>query len=192
MVSSSWRGQNPIYEQSFHHRSSGMIKNSDHSTSVVKRTLSLLLLLRLARVRLRALAERLGRWKELRRFESLCESRLEGLATRVGARRGVSVAVSGTRSVTSSVLTEGVPSCGRGGWIADVSLVIYIHHLKKAWIWITKWKINYYWAEIILFLKSQLSSVFCWWFVANLPYKTNENTLWRWINLQRQLKGPFK
>lgn len=108
-----------------------MIKYSDHSTSVVKRTLSLLLLLRLARVRLCALAERLGRRQKLRRFESVCESRLEGFATRVGTRRGIAVAVSGTRSVPTSILTKRVSSRGRGGWIANVGLLINIHHLKK-------------------------------------------------------------
>jgi hypothetical protein len=108
----------------------GLIYDSDHSTSVVERTLLLLLLLlRFARIRLLALTERLRRRQKLRRLESVCESGLEGLSAGIGARRGVAVSISVSVVVA---LTERVTSGGRGGRIAaHARLVAQVHHLKK-------------------------------------------------------------
>jgi hypothetical protein len=109
----------------------GLIYDSDHSTSVVERTLLLLLLLllRFARIRLLALTERLRRRQKLRRLESVRESGLEGLSAGIGARRGVAVSISVSVVVA---LTERVTSGGRGGRIAaHARLVAQVHHLKK-------------------------------------------------------------
>jgi hypothetical protein len=109
----------------------GLIYDCDHSTSVVERTLLLLLLLlRFARIRLLALTERLRRRQKLRRLESVRESGLEGLSAGIGARRGVAVSISISVSVVA--LTERVTSGGRGGRIAaHARLVAQVHHLKK-------------------------------------------------------------
>ena len=108
----------------------GLIYDSDHSTSVVERTLLLLLLLlRFARIRLLALTERLRRRQKLRRLESVRESGLEGLSAGIGARGGVAVSISVSVVVA---LTERVTSGGRGGRIAaHARLVAQVHHLKK-------------------------------------------------------------
>jgi hypothetical protein len=108
----------------------GLIYDCDHSTSVVERTLLLLLLLlRFARIRLLALTERLRRRQKLRRLESVRESGLEGLSAGIGARRGVAVSISVSVVVA---LTERVTSGGRGGRIAaHARLVAQVHHLKK-------------------------------------------------------------
>jgi hypothetical protein len=108
----------------------GLIYDCDHSTSVVERTLLLLLLLlRFARIRLLALTERLRRRQKLRRLESVRESGLEGLSAGIGARGGVAVSISVSVVVA---LTERVTSGGRGGRIAaHARLVAQVHHLKK-------------------------------------------------------------
>ena len=91
-----------------------LIYDCNHSTSVVERTLLLLLLLRFARVRLLALAERLGGRQRLRRLEPVREPGLEGLAAGVGTRGCVAVSV----VVDVVVLTEGVTP---GGWCGRVA-----------------------------------------------------------------------
>ena len=104
----------------------GAVDDRDHPIALIEHTLALLLL-RLAGVSLGALRERFRRGKELGRLEATGEPGLEGLPTRVGARRRVAVAV---RPVVV-VLTQGMTSSRWRRWVAvaEVLLVVHVGHL---------------------------------------------------------------
>ena len=106
--------------------SAAMINDCDHSAAaVIQRTLARLLR-RLARVRLCALRERLGRRQKLRGLEPGCEPRLERIAARVGARWRVAVSV----RLVVVVLPQRVTPGRRRRRVARKRLEVRVHRLK--------------------------------------------------------------